>query len=204
METEADVRYALEDLPMPLTLRPASPMSEDELLRFCSANKGYQIEREPDGSLVIDAPKGPFASFRIGNFIGEFAPWAKEDDGGGLVFINLGVVLPDGSMRSPDVAWLSRERWERLTHEEREQFLRIIPEFVVEIRCWTDSEAALETKMRRWMDAGVQLGWAIDPEQKLVTTYSAGQEPKTLLDPEYLEGEGPIAGFRLKIAKFWE
>jgi len=204
METEADVRYALEDLPMPLTLRPASPMSDDELLRFCSANKGYQIEREPDGSLVINAPKGPFASIRIGHFICEFGQWAKEEDGGGLMFINLGVILSDGSMRSPDIAWLSRERWENLTRHEREQFLRITPEFVAEIRCWTDSEAVLEARMLRWMNAGVQLGWLIDPERKLAIIYRSGQEPETLIEPEFLEGEGHINGFRLKMQEFWE
>jgi Uma2 family endonuclease len=121
-----------------------------------------------------------------------------------LAFINLGVILPDGSMRSADVAWLSRERWESLTRQEREQFLRIIPEFVAEIRCWTDSETALEIKMHRWMATGVQLGWAIDPERKLAMIYRFGREPETLFEPEFLEGEGSIAGFRLAMQEFWK
>ena len=71
METEAEVRFALDGLPMPLTLRPVVPMSDDKLLRFCSANKGYQIEREPDGSLSINAPKGARAQHSSCSFHGQ-------------------------------------------------------------------------------------------------------------------------------------
>jgi len=34
--------------------------------------------------------------------------------------------------------------------------------------------------------------------------YRPGQEPETLLQPEFLNGEGPIAGFTLKMQRLWE
>lgn len=51
-----------------------------------------------------------------------------------------------------------------------------------------------------WMETGVQLGWAIEPERKRVTIYRPGQPPEVRDGLEVIEGEGPIAGFRLNLA----
>jgi len=203
MQTEAEVDFALEELPMPLTLRLRSPMSEDDRLRFCSANRGYQIEMEPDGSLRIDEPKGPRYSRAVVILASELFTWA-EQDGRGKSFPDVGVYLPDGSMRSPGVAWLSLEKWQNILQEDRDRFLRVLPEFVAEIRCHTDAEEGVRLRMKRWIDAGVQLAWLIDPLRKLAMIYRPGREPETLLQPELLNGEGPIAGFTLKMQRLWE
>jgi Uma2 family endonuclease len=203
METEAEVNFALEELPMPLTLRPKVPMSEDHLLRFCSANRGYQIEMEPDGSLSIDQPKGARYSRAIVILSSEVYGWA-EKDGRGITFPDVGVYLPDGSMRSPGVAWLSLEKWQGIPKDDRDSFLRVLPEFVAEIRCHTDTDEGLALRMKRWIDAGAQLAWLIDPLRKLAIIYHPGPEPETLLQPELLNGEGPIAGFTLKMQRLWE
>jgi Uma2 family endonuclease len=58
--------------------------------------------------------------------------------------------------------------------------------------------------MEFWMEKGVQLAWLIDPQRKLSMIYRPGQEPETLLQPESLHGEGPIAGFTLKMQRLWE
>jgi hypothetical protein len=34
--------------------------------------------------------------------------------------------------------------------------------------------------------------------------YRPGKEPETLLQPEFVEGDGPIAGFRLEMTEFWK
>ncbi len=122
MQTEAEVHFALEELPMPLTLRPRVPMSEDHLLRFCSANRGYQIEMEPNGSLSIDQPKGPLYSRAIVILSGEVYSWAERGDGRGISFPDVGVYMPDGSMRSPGVASLSLEKWQRIPSNRRRSF----------------------------------------------------------------------------------
>jgi len=58
--------------------------------------------------------------------------------------------------------------------------------------------------MKRWIDTGAQLAWLIDPQRKLAMIYRPGQEPETLLQPETLRGDGPIAGFILKMQRLWE
>jgi hypothetical protein len=49
-----------------------------------------------------------------------------------------------------------------------------------------------------------ELGWLIDPARTLAMIYTHGAEPRTLLSPEFLEGSGPIAGFRIEMREFWQ
>ena len=39
-----------------------------------------------------------------------------------------------GAVKSPDATWVSNERWNTLTKEEQQQFSRLSPDFVVELR----------------------------------------------------------------------
>lgn len=54
-----------------------------------------------------------------------------------------------------------------------------------------------------WMSNGAQLAWLIDPVRKLAIVYRPGQKPETKRRPDFLDGEGPVEGFRLKMERFW-
>ena len=43
----------LLDLAMPIRLRPATPVSDEELMRFSRLNKPWRIERDAAGAIVI-------------------------------------------------------------------------------------------------------------------------------------------------------
>jgi Uma2 family endonuclease len=87
--------------------------------------------------------------------------------------------------------------------QESPGFLPFCPEFVAELRSSSDRASKFEAKMEFWMARGAQPGWLIDPKRKLAMIYRPDREPETLLRPEFLEGEGPIAGFRLEMREFW-
>jgi Uma2 family endonuclease len=57
--------------------------------------------------------------------------------------------------------------------------------------------------MDQWMTNGAQLAWLVDPIRKLSIVCRPGQQPEMLHKPEVLEGEGPIAGFRLEMGRLW-
>jgi Uma2 family endonuclease len=200
----AGIQLSFDRAPFPILVRPEVPMTEDELLEFCRSNKGFEIECEPDGTLFIMTPAGAKTS-RLNIYLNrELDLWA-ENDGRGLTFgSDLGVRFPDRSMRAPDGAWTSKLRFEALDEATQERFLPFCPEFVVELRSPSDRASRVEAKMEYWTTKGAQLGWLVDPQRKLVMIYRPGQEPETLMRPEFLEGEGPIAGFRLKMQRFWE
>ncbi len=43
------------------------------------------------------------------------------------------LILPNRAKRSPDVSWISHERWNALSDQDREGFARICPDFVLEL-----------------------------------------------------------------------
>jgi Uma2 family endonuclease len=144
------------------------PMTDDELFAFCVANKELRIERDESGQLIIMSPAGSFSSnlnFRL-NAI--FGMWIMGHNDLGYGFeSSAGFTLPDRSMRSPDVSWISKTRWEKLSLDQQKRFAPICPDFVIELRSESDSLSQLKSKMEMWIGNGCQLGWLIDPiEQK--------------------------------------
>ena len=190
-------------LPLPIVLRLPKPLSDSELLRFCADNDGLRIERTAEGDLVVMTPAGNRTSNREGYLIRELDLWVEREKRGIAFSANVGVVFRDGSMRMPDAAWLSISRWDSLSDEQKDSLLPVCPEFIVELRSPSDRLSEIAAKMEFWIEQGVELGWLIDPQRQAVMVYRPGQEPETLLQPEYLEGEGPVAGFRLAMERFW-
>ncbi len=45
-----------------------------------------------------------------------------------------GFTLPNRAIRSPDVSWVRREKWDALTEDEQEEFAPLCPDFVIELR----------------------------------------------------------------------
>jgi len=205
-DESVSTELVLGGLPLPVIIRPARPLSDEELLAFCAANDALQIESDADGSITMMAPAFAETSWLNQLFSGKLMIWAAED-GRGVVFgPDLGVRFPDKVMRGPDTAWLSKERWNAARARKRKPvgFLKSCPEFIAELRSETDRASQVEAKMELWMARGAQLGWLIDPKRKLAMIYRPGQEPETLLRPEFLEGDGPIQGFRLEMRELWE
>ncbi|MGB8481284.1 MAG: Uma2 family endonuclease [Acidobacteriaceae bacterium] len=195
---------SIRSISFPLVLRPSRRLSDDELLEFCAANDSLRIERNPAGELIVMTPSGGKTSNRESYLSRELDLWTERDGRGVAFNANGGFLLPDGSVRAADAAWLSLEKWNGLTLEEQSKFPPFCPEFVVELRSPSDAISELEKKMGDWISNGAQLGWLIDPQRKLAMIYRPGQEPETLLQPESLHGEGPIAGFELKMQRLWE
>jgi Uma2 family endonuclease len=57
-------------------------------------------------------------------------------------------------MRSPDAAWVRRERFSRLSRDQKSGFLPLCPEFVIKIQSSFDSLPRLKRKMPIWPPSG--------------------------------------------------
>jgi Uma2 family endonuclease len=193
----------LEILPLPAKIIPAAPLNDDEFLAFCRANEPYRFEKNANGEIVVMTPAGNRGDERELDLATELRLWARAHGRGRVNGAKAGWNLPDGSTKSPDASWTSEEQLARFSVEEQEKFLPTCPEFIAEMRSLSDSIAVLQEKMELWMANGAQLGWLIDPHSATVSIYRPGQQPETLHKPEVLEGEGPIAGFRLEMERFW-
>ena len=78
-----------------------------------------------------------------------------------------GFYLPDKSMRSPDAAWISNDRRNQITLEERKKFAYVTPDFIVELMSPSDRLKPAKDKMEGWIKNGVLLGWLIDPDNEM-------------------------------------
>jgi len=91
-----------------------------------------------------------------------------------------------------------------LSKEDQQRFAPICPDFIIELRSPTDSLPELQAKMRIWIANGAQLAWLIDPTRRAVEIYRPGRGPELVESASCVEGEGPVAGFVLDLARIWD
>jgi Uma2 family endonuclease len=192
----------LTGLPLPITVRLPVPISDDELMLLSQRNPIYRIERNAKGELEIMSPTGGKGGRLESRVIRELDLWADQY-GGASFSSSVGFRLPDGSVLSPDAAWVSEARWNSLSDREQRKFPPLCPDFVIEILSETDTRTVLEAKMKLWGDNGAQLAWMIDPFAETISIYRGHNEVKVLVRPEFVEAGEPVAGFRLTLEKFW-
>jgi Uma2 family endonuclease len=204
LEDAEEAKIQLSGVSFPFLLRLPQPLDDDALLRFCSVNHSLRFERTGEGDLIVMTPAGGKTGNKEGYLFRELDLWV-EQQGKGIAFnSNTGFSLPDGAVRAPDAAWLSDDRWNSLTDAQREKYLPVCPEFVVELGSPTYRVRGLEERLDDWMSRGVLLAWLIDPQRQLAVVYRQQREPETLSRPEFLTGEGPIEGFSLKMQRLWD
>lgn len=196
------MEWSLTGLPLPIVLRPPSPLTDDELIAFSRKNKPFRIERNAKGEIEIMTPVGGEGSRRK-NFIGRELDFYAEEQGGVAFGANAGFNLPDGSTLAPDAAWMSESSWRALTPAQREKYPPRCPEFVVEVLSQSDSLRMLQAKMDVWIANGAKLAWLVDPYAATITIYRPGAEPEVLDKPDSIEAGDPVAGFRLTTSRLW-
>ncbi len=202
---KAEVRTSPE-VTYPVVLRFApilKRITDDDFFRFCAANEPWKLELTKEGDLVIMMPAGGETGRSNFKLIGVFHAWVEADGTGEGFDSNTGFILPNGAERSPDMAWVKKERWEALSRKQREEFVPLCPDFVVELRSRTDRLKPLKEKMEEYIANGAQLGWLIDPRKKKVYLYRPGDPVEELDEPETLSGDPLLQGFVLPMAKFW-
>jgi Uma2 family endonuclease len=197
------MHFDLQTVALPARIRLPAPMSDDELMAFSETNKPCKVERLATGEILVATPSGFANSRREANVVAELFAWAEADGRGNAVSSNAGFNLPDGSTLSPDAGWVESSRVAALSDRERERFLPFAPDFLIEILSPSDSLPELDAKMERWIANGARLAWRIDPFSGTVAIYAAGATPVILDRPEFVEGSGPVAGFRLAMARVW-
>ena len=189
------------DVPLPLYLFPKEGMTDEELFLFCAANKHLRIERDQNKQIIIMAPVGGETGNRHTEIVFSIEYWNRQKKLGKVFDSSTGFMLPDGAMRSPDAAWITAEKWNNLSKQERKGFLPFAPDFVVEVLSPSDQFANTQEKMQKWIKNGTRLGWLIAPEQELAFVYRAdGTVDKVQGFNNKLSGEDLMPGFEFDLS----
>ncbi|MBG1265770.1 Uma2 family endonuclease [Nostoc sp. WHI] len=180
-------------------------VTQEQFAALAAANRDLRLERTAKGELIVNPPTGWETGRRNWNISGELYLWWRNAGEPGKAFdSSTGFILPNGATRSPDASWVSGERWEALTLEQKGTFANICPDFVVELRSSSDTLKSVKDKMREYIDNGARLGWLINPQQRRVEIYRPDKDVEVLENPGELSGEAVLPGFVLNLRRVWD
>ncbi len=182
-----------------LDLKPLITLTTENFYQLCNANPDVPLELSRDGELIVMSPVGGESGNQEADLIFQVSLWNRQSNLGFVFSSSTIFNLPGGGNRSPDVAWVAKERWLALTSEQRRKFPPICPNFVIELRSPSDRLKPLQEKMREYLDCGLRLGWLINPQNNTVEIYRSQQAVETLSLPIFLLGEDVLPGFTLLI-----
>lgn len=185
----------------PVTFKVGDIMSEDEFFRFCQMNDTLSFERDSEGNIIFMSPAGSFSDSLNSQILIALGSWLNQHEIPGTIFgPSAGFTLPNGAVRSPDVAWINSASWYALSEEEQERFAPLCPDFVIEVRSKTDSIIYLQNKMQEYMANGCRLAWLVDRYGKKVYVYEPGCAIVEYSGPDIqLSGEPIFPGFALNL-----
>ena len=184
-----------------ITLKGLERLTDDEFFHFCQQNRDLRVERNCKGEIIIMSPTGMRSGERSGEAFGQLYMWNRQYRTGHVLDSSTGFTLPDGSVLSPDASWVSNEKWDALSPEERTKFAPVCPEFVVEVKSPSDQLGTVKDKMEVWIRNGCQLAWLIHPELETVFIYRAdGSRDELHGFGRRVLGEDVLPSFELELS----
>jgi Uma2 family endonuclease len=185
-----------------ITLRLTHP----EFVQLCQDNPDIPFELTATGELVTMAPAGWESSEKNSDLTTQVNIWNRQTKLGKVFDSSGGFTFPSGAVRSPDVTWIEKSKFEGVS--AKIAFPQIVPDFVIELRfsageatpTMTDSLATLQAKMLEYQANGVRLGWLINPQQQQVEVYRLGQPVEILQSPLTLDGEDVLVGCSIDLS----
>ncbi len=162
---------------MAAVLTGLAPFSDEDLQRVSRENPGWSFERDDAGALVV-SPTGTDGGAKSGEAFGQLRDWAKAGPGGKVYDSSTGFKMPTNAVRSPDAAWISRERAGSFGPSQMRGYREVVPDVVIEVASPTDTWDDVKDKIHAFHRFGARYAVAIDPYAREV--YELGEPPSGL------------------------
>jgi Uma2 family endonuclease len=102
----------------------------------------------------------------------------------------------------PDIAFVRADRLP--PREARRGPLPLAPDLAIEVMSPNDGYVEVMEKVERYLRAGVQLVWLVDPWRRAVEIHAPGQPPRVLRETDTLDGGDVLPGFSLPVADIFQ
>jgi Uma2 family endonuclease len=179
-------------------------MSHAEFYEFCQRNPELNVELTADGAIFLMPPTYAKTDLVNMQIVGDFIIWNRSLPQPGFVFgPSAGFTLPNGAVRSPDVSWISADRWNALTDEQQDKFAQICPDFALEVMSHSDRLNIAQEKMEEYIANGAKLGWLIHRKRRQVYVFRPGKPMDTLDAPKSVSGDPELPGFTLSTERIF-
>jgi Uma2 family endonuclease len=171
-------------------------MTADELFDLPDDGLVYELD---EGKLICMTPSGPYSSVVAAN-LHLAVGWFVREHRLGICGVSEGgfklASNPD-TVRAPDVWFVQNERVppEGLPRS----FWALAPDLAIEVLSPTDRYTQVMRKMRDYLNTGVRLIWAIDPEARTAMVFRPGVAPRFIDEDGVLDGEEVLPGLTVKL-----
>ena len=175
------------------------PINDEQFYQLCQDNRDLRFERHANGDIVIIPPTGGETGNRNIEIAYQLQSWSRQNKFGIAFDSSTGFKLPNGAERSPDASWIPLAKWNHLTVKQRQKFIPLCPDFVIELRWDSDSLLNLQKKMQEYLANGLVLGWLIDLPNNQVEVYQQDYQLEVISNPVSLFGDDILSGFTLEL-----
>jgi Uma2 family endonuclease len=111
--------------------------------------------------------------------------------------------MKTGNKRSPDLAFIAKERLQGLKRLPK-GFFEGAPDLAVEIISPNNTFAEIHNKLVEYFENGTRLVWVILPDEECVLVYHQPKPSKLLQVEDSLDGEAVITGFQLPLIELFQ
>ena len=178
-------------------------ISDRALEQLCRENPDLRFETDRYGKLIVMSPTGSQSGKRNSSLLAQVWNWNNQSKLGEVFDSSTGFKLSNSATRSPDVSWITIERWNSLSDKQKRGFAPIDPDFIIELMSPTDDLSTTQQKMNEYMNCGVKLGWLINPDEKKVEIYRSNKDKETLNNPSSLSGEDILPGLTVDLTNIF-
>ena len=171
-------------------------MTADELLKLPDDGKRYELL---EGVLNEMSPAGAAHGFVALNAAVILRQFVQSRGLGAAFAAETGFVIstdPD-TVRAPDAAFVAAARLP--AGDLPTGYLRLAPDFVVEVVSPSDTASELQSKVCTWLDAGCRLVWVVYPATRSVTVYRFRDDVRVLGEKDILDGSPVFHGFSAEV-----
>lgn len=186
-----------------LNLNSLIKLTAEQFYQLCAEHPDLKLERNANGELIVMPPTGGETGKRNVKLSTQLDLWNEQTELGEVFDSSTGFTLPNGADRSPDASWVEKYRWEALTPQQREKFIPLCPDFVIELVSPSDSLKKVQEKMQEYIENGCRLGWVINRKKREAEIYRPGRNVEVLQSPQTLDGEDVLPGFVMNLQKIW-
>jgi len=178
-------------------MKVKSPATVDDLMRM--PEDGYKYELV-DGS-IIASPTGMYhsaVSARISHLLQAFL---EEHPLGAVFSADVGIRLPGGNIRSPDVTFVKVEKLPGGTPPAG--YGDLVPDLAVGVLSPSDRARSVADKIGEYLEWGVPLVWLVDPAVKGVTVFRSLTDVQKLEAADTITAEPVLPGFSCPVSRFF-
>ena len=178
-------------------MKSRKPVTIEDMYNMPKDGRKYELV---DGEIVVSPGNWRHTEIatKIAHIFGTFLDASQV----GKVFCdNLGIVLPNRNLRSPDVTFVGAEKLP--DGELPEAFAEVVPDLAVEVLSPSNSPEYIAKKIGEFLECGVTMVWVVDPVHKTITVYRSLSQTEQYPADDTITAEPLLPGFSCRVSRLF-